>query len=185
MTQASSLNIPLFVDLDGTLVRGDTLHHTLARIFVRKIWVSPLLLLALFQGKAGFKAKASALMPIDAQRLPYHRELLDYLVVQKRLGRTLYLATGANARIAQAVADQVKLFSGIIASDDSCNCTGANKLAAIRAFTKNEPFDYAGDSSVDLPIFSAARRSLLVNPSPALLRETEAVAKIERVFTKS
>ena len=182
MTQARSIHTPLFVDLDGTLVKGDTLHVTIKEIISKRAASLPRLAISIFRGRAHFKKQASIIRLIDVASLPYHPELLFHLIEEKKLGRRLILATGADQKIANAVAAHLKIFDDIIASDGRINLTGANKLRAIRAQVKEAPFDYVGDSITDFPIFLAARKCLLVNPSSGLLQRVKDRCAIERIF---
>ncbi|HEX9199084.1 MAG TPA: haloacid dehalogenase-like hydrolase, partial [Acidobacteriaceae bacterium] len=123
---------PLCVDLDGTLVKSDTLLDTVI-VLARQ---SPLSLLQfprwIAQGKAAFKRKVSLLAAIDVLHLPYNQPLLEYLRQQHAEGREIYLATGADTLLAERVAAHLGIFTGVLASDGSTNLTGHNKLAAFQ-----------------------------------------------------
>ncbi len=164
--------LPLCVDLDGTLVRSDTLvDSTLA--LARQ---SPLNLLKipgwLRGGKAALKRKITQAVELDVVHLPYNRELLQYLERQHALGRPLYLATAADSVLANRVAAHVGLFSGVLASDGAHNLAGENKLAAFQARFP-EGFCYIGNASADLPLLSACSTGgaevLVANPTRGLL----------------
>lgn len=173
---------PLYVDLDGTLVQTDTLVESL-KILMRK---KPHLIFCLpfwvMQGRARFKAYVARRVTPPPESLPYHRELIDFLREQKRSGRKIFLATAANRRIAQRVANYLGFFDGIIATSDEVNYKGSAKLEAIRAHAPHGQFDYMGDSMADLPIFKGARHAYLVNPSYRLLQLAQNVSHIERIF---
>lgn len=155
------MSIPLYVDLDGTLLRGDSLHEALARLLVRPLaW--PSALRALFAGKAAFKQAVSARAELRAEALPYREDFLDWLRAERKSGRRLILATGADRAIAEAVAGRLGVFDGILASDGATNLTGANKLQAIESHAAGAPFAYAADGQVDLPIWAAAHSAVLV-----------------------
>lgn len=155
------MSIPLYVDLDGTLLRGDSLHEALARLLVRPTaW--PVALRALFAGKAAFKQAVSARAELRAEALPYREDFLDWLRAERKSGRRLILATGADRAIAEAVAGRLGVFDGILASDGATNLTGANKLQTIESHAAGAPFAYAADGQVDLPIWAAAHSAVLV-----------------------
>ena len=89
------MNTPLYVDLDGTLLRGDSLLEACLRLFVRPAaW--PAVLRALFSGKAAFKQAVAARAEMPASALPYRQEFLGWLRSQRDSGRRLILATGAD-----------------------------------------------------------------------------------------
>ena len=97
----------LCVDLDGTLIRSDLLAEAVFAL----IREHPLYLLLfpfwLLKGKAHFKQAVAQRVPIDASVLPYHDAFLAYLKQQRAAGRQLVLATAANIRFAEAVAQRL------------------------------------------------------------------------------
>ncbi len=87
---------PLCVDLDGTLVKSDTLVDSLLallRTHPAKVFKLPGRLL---HGKAAFKAFVTESITLDVVRLPYNRKLLLFLQRERARGRRIYLTTGAN-----------------------------------------------------------------------------------------
>lgn len=170
--------IPLCVDLDGTLVKLDTLHQALflllrrnpASMFKIPGWI--------LKGKAHLKDQVMQRVELDADVLPYHREFLAYLQQQHAAGRELILATASNYRTAEAVADHLGIFSETLSSTPGSNLRHARKLEAIKA--RFERFGYAGNDVADFPIWNAADEVLLVNPSrPA---QAKYAAKADRIF---
>ncbi len=157
----------LYVDLDGTLLRGDTLHEAMPSVFARPVlW--PAVVRALFQGKAAFKKQVAVRSRLDVGSLPYRKEFVTWLAEQRAAGRSLVLATGADRAVAEAVAGQLGLFDGVLASDGTTNLTGIRKLEAIKAHAAGRPFAYAGNDSVDAPIFEEASSAVLVGRAVSL-----------------
>jgi 4-hydroxybenzoate polyprenyltransferase len=156
---------PLCVDLDGTLVKSDTLVDSLL-VLVR---TRPLLALGLparvLRGKAAFKAHITEQVSLDVVHLPYNRKLLHFLQQERRHGRALYLATGADERLAQRVADHVGIFSGVLGSDGATNLTGNRKLDSLRSRLGPGEFDYIGNDTPDLPLLARAFEPQVANPS--------------------
>jgi 4-hydroxybenzoate polyprenyltransferase len=173
--------VPLVVDLDGTLVRTDTLYETFLLLLKR----NPLYLLLvpfwLLKGKAHLKAEIARRVDLDATRLPYREDLVAWLREEKERGRPLVLATAADGRIAQAVASYLGLFSAVHASDGTLNLGGERKLKRLRE-TITGPFDYVGDSADDVALWRGAREAVVVEPSRRLRARAESVAKVSRVF---
>lgn len=161
---------PLCVDLDGTLVKSDTLHDSLL-VLLR---THPLTALALpFQvrkGKAAFKAHVTSSIELDVAHLPYNHALLQYLRTEHAHGRAIYLATGADARLAQRVADYLGIFTGVLGSDGSVNLTGHNKLERLRNSLHSESFDYIGNDTPDLPLLAHSTQPMVANPTAKLRR---------------
>jgi 4-hydroxybenzoate polyprenyltransferase len=169
MIQASQ-QIPLVVDLDGTLLATDTLWECIVvflkgnplRVFQLASW--------LFEGKAGFKSRLADAVEVDVTCLPYRPALLDWLRWQKTQGRTVLLATAADRRLAHQVAEHLGLFDGVLASDGARNASGADKAALIREALRGKPFEYVGNSLADLPVWKGAAGCIVVAPERGVLR---------------
>ena len=164
----SSTSLPLCVDLDGTLVKSDTLLDGLC-VLAR---VHPALLLHLptwlAHGKAALKREVTARAPLEAAHLPYNDELVLYLREQAASGRPLYLSTGADHELAANVAEHLGLFQEVFASNGHTNLTGEHKLRQLEDRFGRGGFAYVGNSRADLPLLTASAAPMLANPSAGL-----------------
>jgi 4-hydroxybenzoate polyprenyltransferase/phosphoserine phosphatase len=159
---------PLCVDLDGTLVKSDTLVDSLLaalRTHPALVFALPLHLL---RGKAAFKAFVARHISLDVAHLPYNRKLLQFLHEERARGRAIYLTTGADSLIAGRVADHLGVFTGVLSSDGAVNLTGSHKLDRLRSQIGNKPFDYIGNDVPDLPLLAHATETMVANPSVRL-----------------
>lgn len=172
---------PLIVDLDGSLVRTDTLLECLLALMKRPIALCRALL-AGRHGRARLKQEVVAAAEFDAAHLPYNGAVLEYLRQQQAEGRPLVLATGADRKAAQSVAQHLDLFDQVLASDGRTNLTGRAKLAAIRDSLGGAPFTYVGNSRVDLAIWCEAETAVCVNTRRRVGRAAQRVTVIERTF---
>ena len=157
---------PLCVDLDGRLVKSDTLLDGLCLLARRKplqIWRAPLWLL---HGRARLKYEVARSVQLDPARLPYNTVLLRFLQSERRGGRQIFLTTGADAGLAERVAAHLGFFEGVFASDSATNLTNEKKLARLKE--QLGEFDYIGNSRADLPMLRQARVPMLANPSASL-----------------
>lgn len=174
--------VPLVVDLDGSLIHSDTLVECLFDVARRQ----PLMLLHLFAwlagGRARLKHELASLATLDVATLPIDDGLVAHLHALKVQGRRLVLATGADAKLAHAVADALGLFDAVFASDGRTNLTGEAKRDRLVAEFGEGGFDYVGNGVRDLPVWAAARRSLVVRPSHRLLAAVARVGQVEQVF---
>ncbi|MHB1936380.1 MAG: UbiA family prenyltransferase [Acidobacteriaceae bacterium] len=160
--------LPLCVDLDGTLVKSDTLADSLcvlARTHPADLLRLPGWLLA---GKARLKREVSARATLDAAHLPYNEALIVYLREQAAAGRRLYLSTGADRHLADQVATHLRLFDDVFSNDGATNLTGAKKLSLLESRFGRGGFAYVGNSRKDLPLLTASRGAMLANPSVGL-----------------
>jgi phosphoglycolate phosphatase-like HAD superfamily hydrolase len=172
---------PLFVDLDGTLVRTDTTIECIFAMTSRPLRLA-CGLFALRLGKAAMKQKMAAAAKLEAALLPYNEEVLSLLRREAASGRSLVLATGADRLVAAAVADHLGFFDAVLASDGAVNLTGRAKLAAIRRMIGNRPFAYAGNERKDLAIWREAESAILVNMSGSLRRAVARTTRIETIL---
>ena len=185
VTGATALRagVALCVDLDGTLVKSDTLLDTVLVVARQRPmelvhipgWIA--------QGRAAFKRHLTELVKLDVEYLPYNRPLLEYLRQEYGEGREIYLATAADRELAERIAAYLGIFAGVLASDGATNLAGGNKLAAFRA-KFGENFCYIGNARPDVELLAACVSPMVANPDRALLAGmkrtgTVAVARFE------
>jgi apolipoprotein N-acyltransferase len=176
--------VPLVVDLDGTLIRTDLLWESLARLLRRNPFSIFQILFWWTRGRACLKQKLAARVRIDPASLPYHEPFLKYLREQKSAGRKIILATASDLAMAKPVADYTGLFDEVLGSDGKSNLRGPNKLKALVAKFGERGFDYAGNSAPDLAVWRGAREAIVVNAGPALMKQAAGCAKLGPIFTE-
>ena len=159
---------PLCVDLDGTLVKSDTLIDSLLVLLRTRPGRAFALPLRVLRGKAAFKAYVTDSVSLDVAHLPYNKPLLKFLEQECAQGRQIYLATGADMRVGRRVADHLGIFAGVLGSDGQTNLTGKKKLDRLRAQVGPGGFDYVGNDTPDLPLLAAADQAMVANPSAGL-----------------
>lgn len=180
---AASGSQPLVVDLDGSLVRTDTLIEGFVAALSHPLKLARALF-ALRRGRAAMKSALAGIAPLDPALLPFNRELLGFLREEQKRGRPLVLATAADRRVALAVAQHLDLFDAVLASDGVVNLAGGAKLAAIEEALGRSDFSYVGNERRDLAVWREAAGAITVDASPRLVRAVSAVASIERVFPR-
>lgn len=176
---------PLVVDLDGTLLRSDTLYETFAAAFFKR----PLTTLAVtaraaFAGRAALKRALCGLATIEVETLPIRGELLAYLGDQKSRGRALHLATAADRSIAVRVAESVGLFDGVYATDGDLNLKGRAKAEALTAAFP-DGFSYAGDSNADLAVWKCAESAVVVSSGGLADKAADLTEVEQRIASRS
>ena len=173
-----SLLPPRVVDLDGTLVKTDLLLESLLSL----LRYSPLYIFALpfwlFKGRAHLKQEIARRGGLDVTLLPYRADLLKHLRVEHEKGRSLVLATTSDERLAQQVADHLRIFDSVLASDGNTNLSGEHKRERLVSQFGEKGFDYVANENRDLAVWSWARKAIVVNPNRQLVR---AVAKVTEV----
>lgn len=182
--ETATETVPLVVDLDGTLLRTDSLWESLVLLAKDRWYAVFLLPLWLFRGKAYFKWRLAQAVDLSAANLPYNESFLAFLKKERERSRSMILATAANEKIAQSIAAHLGLFDQVLASDRTVNLSGKNKLAKIQVALRGQPFDYAGNEKADLSIWSCARRALLVNPTRSAMNGAPRLKRVEKVFVE-
>lgn len=179
---ALSAEPPLVIDLDGTLLRSDLLVET-GLLFLRNQphrFLTPLRWLA--GGKATLKQELALATALDVTVLPYDPAVLALIETERRRGRRTVLATASHRLLAERVAEHLGCFDDVLASDAACNLSaGAKRDALVRAFG-HQGFDYAGNSRDDLPVWAAARQAYVVNASPGVERQAQAIGNVAGVL---
>lgn len=180
--RAQGITVPLVVDLDGTLLRTDSLFEALF-IFLRR---HPLrafeLPFQLLKGRAVIKRFLAEHALPDVAALPYRDELVAYLTAEKQRGRRIVLATGADETVAARVADQLGVFDSVLASDGINNLTGERKRARLVAQFGEKGFDYIGDSRRDDAVWRSAREAVLADPTARIAKRVSQMTRLVGTF---
>jgi len=170
--------LPLFVDLDGTLISTDLLHEC----FFGAVRRNPAVLFQipgwLLAGRSRLKLELARRGAPDIAALPYRLPVIEFLRKEKLVGRPLILATAATRSLAMSVAEHLQLFEDVLASDERHNLKSAAKLAAIRQFCATRgfaKFSYMGDSRADLTIWREAAECLAVAPGASVRRALQRI----------
>lgn len=155
----------LVVDLDGTLVKTDTLIEMIL-LFLRQspskfLWV----FIWIFQGRSRLKYELSIRVPLDPRTLPYNHEVLDYIKSRMEKGSQVVLATGATELVARSISNHLNIFKDVLSSSIDLNLTGAKKRDALISRYGKGKFDYIGNDSADINVWLASNRIILVNAS--------------------
>jgi phosphoserine phosphatase len=173
--------VPLCVDLAGTLSRADMLVISVQQLVRAKPYDALALPFWLLRGRAALKREIAERVRIDPSTLPYNAEFLAWLRGQHAGRRMLVLATASDQTFADAIAAHLGIFDEVIGSDGLHNRKGQGKLDELRR-RYSGGFDYAGNSSADLPLWRACRRAILVNAPEPIRQRARAIASVEREF---
>lgn len=164
-------NVPLVVDLDGTLIHSDMMWESIARLVRRNPFAIFQLLFWWTRGRALLKQKLAARVQVNPAELALNEKFLAWLREEKKSGRKLILATASDLKMAHPIAERVGLFDEVMASDGNTNLRSENKLRALEEKFGKRGFDYAGNSTADFAVWRGSRQAVVVNASPAVLRE--------------
>jgi 4-hydroxybenzoate polyprenyltransferase len=156
--------IPLCVDLDGTLVRSDMLVESVLALLKHNPLYGFVLPFWLLRGRSHLKHEVTKRARPDMATLPYDKRVCE-LVQSERLNRPVVLCTAADRVIADAVARHVGGFSAVLSTDRAANLSGRNKADALVERFGERGFDYVGNERRDIAIWQHARRAIVANAS--------------------
>ncbi len=173
---------PLVIDLDGTLIRTNSLDETFFDTLRRdplSIWKVPIQLAI---GRAKLKEFLAGKSRLEVDTWPVRGDFLEYVNQQFELGRRIVLATAADKKIAEAIATHYPFISEVIASDGALNLKGGAKAKCLRERFP-EGFIYAGDSSSDIAVWREAKGSILVDASSQVTKRVQRFQEPLAVFS--
>jgi len=182
MVLLNSQELPLIIDLDGTLIKTDSLHESLLELI--KTSPSCLLLLPywLWRGKAYFKEQVSSRSQINPELFPHNKEFLAWLREERSRGRYLVLCTAANKKIAESISEKLNIFDEVISSDENINMAGNVKAEYLNKRFGSKKYDYAGNSKVDLKVWRYSNTGIVIAKRQNLIKSARMVTDISRVF---
>ena len=174
-------DIPLVVDLDGTLLHSDLLHEGIIILLRKNPFYFFPLLFWLLKGKVYFKNQIFNTVQLPYDLLPWNKKLIVFLKVESLKGRKLIVATASVNTHSQEILKVFPFFDEIYGTD-TINLKGRNKLKFLVNKFGESGFDYIGNSSSDLTIFASSRYSYLVSPSKTLEKRTRKVSDLKYIW---
>ncbi|WP_426442818.1 haloacid dehalogenase-like hydrolase [Bradyrhizobium genosp. P] len=168
--------MPLVLDLDGTLIKGDLLYKSLFSILPHNPLVALSCAAWLLRGRAALKRQFALRHQIDWDRIAFHRDVVALAQREKAAGRRVVLATAADAVLAGQLAALLPYIDQVFASDGEHNLKGSNKAALLRR-SFPQGFIYAGDSKSDLAVWAHAAGIVTVNAKEAVRTAAQALGK--------
>lgn len=156
-SQATS-RVPLVTDLDDTLITTDSLYEG----FLNTVRSHPLKLANMVIWlQHGRQIVKKGLMDTKehVDTYPINEAVLHILREAATQGREIWLATASPLPVAQAIAERLGCFKGVLSSSDDLNLKGSTKAQALAERFGKNGFDYIGDSTADIPVWAQARKA--------------------------
>lgn len=160
----SNQEIPLAVDLDGTLIKTDLffessvifLRSNPARLFKMIYWL-------LFKGRVYLKYKLEKAVDLNFKCLPYNHKAIHWLREEKSKGRKLILVTGSTQGHAEKINSHLNLFEECYGVNlERKRLTGHNKAQFLIQLFGKKNFDYVGNSFIDFHVWKGSRKGMIV-----------------------
>ena len=90
-------DIPLAVDMDGTLILSDMSVISAKRVIARRPWmILGVLLKEIMGNRAQWKRDLARRLDFEPRDLDYHEAFLDWITAEHSRGRKLLLATASD-----------------------------------------------------------------------------------------
>ena len=124
---APSPGVPLCIDMDGTLIKTNTMFESIAALARIRPAVLLLWPFWLLRGCAAVWRKIGPQTPLDAARLPYRPEVINLVRSEAATGRQIVLVTGAHPAVADRVAEHLGCFDAVIAETGDRQLVGERK----------------------------------------------------------
>ena len=174
-TDATGDEAPLVVDVDGSLVAGESVDRG-HRPVTRRVSAEPVR--AATSAREGDRAACKRWVA-DATDLPpstlvLNSAVLNEIEAAKSGGREVWLASASDKIAVAPLAEHVGV-TGFLASDGQVNLVGAAKAAALVERFGESGFDYIGNERRDLAVWKRARRAIGVGLSGRLQRAVRAL----------
>jgi len=161
----------LCVDLDGTLLKTDTLYETLVAALKARPSIILQLPFWLAQGRYHLKQALAreVCRELDPSSWPRQPEVELLIAEAKSSGKTVELISAADQA---CICDRPlfrQMFDAVIGSSDGLNLKGDAKARFLRE-RHPDGFAYVGNSAADLPVWRAATERFGVNVPPSVRR---------------
>ncbi|MCJ2137241.1 hypothetical protein MKK69_24890, partial [Methylobacterium sp. J-026] len=156
-------DVPLVVDVDGTLIKSDLLYESALQFLARfpfEAWRLPHWLFT--RGRAELKRHLAERADPSIATIPLRAETIAVIRDAQSAGRRVYLASASDGRLVEALADRVGGIAGVFSTEAGVNLAGAAKAQRLVTELGEKGFDYVGDAPVDFPVWRAARNVLAV-----------------------
>lgn len=171
---------PLCIDLDGTLWDGDCLWLS-AKLFLKKSpWKILNLIIWWSQDRTVLKHNLVKNIGFEPIHIDFYEPILEYVKALKANGAKLYLITGSDQIIADAVAKHLGIFEQAFGSSIKKNMVGHNKTDILNNLFVKHQYIYFGNEWKDRLVWQNSAAAVAVNVS----KRTKNWLKNSGIYTK-
>jgi 4-hydroxybenzoate polyprenyltransferase/phosphoserine phosphatase len=154
--------VPLVVDVDGTLVATDLLQEAALQFVARQPLQAYRMLFWLAVGKSNLKTCLAERVNPGIRTVPLRPEVLELIRAAQAAGRQVYLASASDSRYVEELAQRIGGIAGIFGTGGRVNLSGDTKAERLIAAFGTRGYDYVGDTPIDFAVWRSARRPLVV-----------------------
>ena len=175
-------SIPLFVDLDGTIIKEDIGQIAIKKKIKDNIFnIFGILVRFLLFGKPSVKFYVSKNFQVDFDKLHFNQSCINFIKEAKKLGRKVFLISGSQEIVIKVVANKLNIFDGVYGTRKNYNMISYNKVKFIHDTLGFKKFDYIGNSHQDLKVWDYSENVIYTNVNETLLLKINAMNK-NKVF---
>jgi 4-hydroxybenzoate polyprenyltransferase len=149
----------LVVDLDGALVHTDLSHESSLSKLVSDLSRYALYLWPFRESAPQVGEDAGPASRMRYESLPYDENVLALVRQARAQGRPTFLVSRASGGDAEAIAEHLALFDGVLAIDGDDPRAGDRTAQRLVEVFGAGGFDYVGHRASDLPIWSKAEKA--------------------------
>jgi len=175
-------NIPLCVDLDGTVCATDTLQEAVFALIKKRPSTILAMFLWILRGIPEFKKQVAVRITVEPASLPFRDSVIAFVRSERERGRKCFLVTASRQEIGERFAKHLGCFDEVMGSTDKLNLKGPKKADALVARFGEKSFDYVGDHVVDTHVWKHAAGSYVIATSMSLVAAAEKLGNVVQVF---
>jgi len=174
--------LPLVVDLDGTLIRGDLLHETATRFIIDNPLATLRLLPWTLAGASRLKTELATRVDLDVSALPFDPEVLEWIRDEAASGREIALVSASHESLVNAVAQHLGIFAHTMGTTERANLRSETKAAALVDRYGQRGFEYVGNHRHDIDVWNEAATAHVVGRSERLVDAAKSGSTLGRRF---
>lgn len=169
MTDAKDFHLPadmpLAIDVDGTLLRSDITQEMFWLGLLRYPWLAPKILSLVKNDRPALK---SLLMPRlidvwDPEHLPYNPRVMQIARDHHAAGGAVILCSGSEGSVIERIADHFDFIDAGFGTSDTLNLVQGNKANFLKQRYPSG-FCYIGNSTQDFTVWPDAALALAIAP---------------------
>lgn len=175
-------NLPLCVDLDGTLIKADMMFDSVALLIKKNPLYLFIIPFWLMKGKLFLKEQLIKNVHQEIDNVPINQEVVDYLNEEKQKGRNIILVTATMQCYADEFREKFNFFDEAVGSKNGVNLVGAEKAEYLKNRFGDKGFDYIGDSAKDLYVWKYASNALIVGNKPEIVDKAKQITNVIKIW---
>jgi len=159
---AQKVEVPLVVDVDGTLVATDLTQEAALQFVATYPQLAFRIPLWLSGGKSNFKIQLANRVNPGIESVPLRQEVLALIRNAQATGRPVYLASASDRRYIEELAARIGGIAGVFGTEPGLNLAGNAKADRLVAAFGAKGYDYIGDMPIDFAVWRTAHKPLVV-----------------------